>query len=291
MLYLAFYLLYFSRIDCNDNLDCTEDSVINGSCSNILKDGFCLIDNICYKVYETSEDGCGICLPTKNQYMWSDNQNDDLECTDDNKDRSGKCLHSLKKGFCLIEHRCIIDGTEDTNGCRKCDVSKNQYAWTIYEVGTPCNDGENCTKNDVCNADGECRGEQYNCEDDIPCTMNLCDGLGGCYSKIMNNYCLIEGQCIEDLSIEPGNDCKYCNVLSDQIQWTNVVNGTKCDDKDPSTPYDYCNGKGECIGYRTDPFLDAGNMDNDTGPLDSISDSIEKDLDIEREGCSCTAVY
>ncbi|MCX7958658.1 MAG: hypothetical protein N3B13_06390, partial [Deltaproteobacteria bacterium] len=97
-----FLILIFSQTDCQDNLDCTEDVYENGSCTNRLIQGYCLIDSKCYRTYETSSNGCGICLPQKNPYDWSSNENDELECTTDKKDENGNCLHILKSGFCLI---------------------------------------------------------------------------------------------------------------------------------------------------------------------------------------------
>jgi hypothetical protein len=87
--------------------------------------------------------------------------------------------------------------------------------------------------------------------------------------------------------VKPNNECKYCNVLSSQTEWTNVVNGRKCNDGDPSTPFDYCDGKGNCIGYIYDPFLDAGITNSDTKTDDSTDDSSDG-VKIDREGCSCT---
>lgn len=291
MLNSLFVLLFIAQIDCNDNLFCTEDTTEYGTCKNKLLDGYCLINNICYKTYDTSEDGCGVCLPAKDPYRWSNNANDDLVCTEDSKDSLGNCLHILVKGFCLIEHHCIIDGTKDINGCRKCDTSVDPYSWTSLPAGTPCNDGDGCTKDDRCDGEGECRGEAYICDDNIQCTDDLCDGKGGCISKVKNNYCLIDNQCIEDLQIKDGDGCKYCNVLIDQYSWTSLPNGTRCNDNDPETPFDYCNGKGECRGHKTDPFIDASILSEDVHSEDSFVDINNNLVDIEREGCSCTAVH
>lgn len=295
MVDLVFILFFITQINCDDNLPCTGDAIEDGGCHNRLLDGYCLIGNVCYNTYDTSEDGCGVCLPARDPYIWSNNTNDDLVCTADSKDNFGNCIHTLMKGFCLIGHRCIVDGMEDINGCRSCDASRDPYHWIPSPAGKVCNDGEICTKNDRCDGEGECRGERYSCDDGILCTDDLCDGNGGCNNRVKNNYCLVEGQCIEDLNLKDGDECKYCNVLVDRSNWTSVANGTPCDDNDPDTPFDYCNGRGECRGYRIDPFADTS-----TGDLGVYSEDISEDistdilgngLDIEREGCSCTAVY
>lgn len=288
-LHLIFTLFFFAQTECNDNLICTEDILDNDKCSHILLENYCLIDNKCYKTYETSENGCGICLPQKDQYNWSSNVNDDLECTLDEKDSNGNCIHTLKEGFCLIEHRCIPDKTEDINGCRICDTKNSVYEWTPYPSGTSCNDGLNCTKDDRCNGSGDCVGVEYSCDDNIECTLDICDGVGGCTNKVKNNYCFIDNQCIEDLMIKPDNECKYCNVLSSQNEWTNAIRDRKCNDGNSSTPFDYCDGKGSCIGYLYDPFLDAGITDSDIATNDTTVDSSDG-TKIDREGCSCTTI-
>ncbi len=278
------------QIDCNDNLDCTEDIYENGKCTNNLIEGYCLIDNTCYKTYDSTEDGCGICLPQKNSSIWSNNENDDLECTTDTKDANGNCLHLLIRGFCLIEHRCYMDGTEDINACRMCNTSNSLFEWTPYAEGTLCSDGLNCTKNDRCDGKGNCSGEEYSCDDRIECTLDICDGMGGCNNRVKNNFCFIENQCIEDLEINPENECTYCNVLYDQFKWTNLVNGTNCDDKNPSTPFDYCDGKGNCRGYQIDPFTDTDIQILDSNDDISITTDTLETILIEREGCSCSLI-
>jgi hypothetical protein len=280
------------QIDCDDQLYCTEDRFENGKCQNTLLEGYCLIDNTCYKPYDVSEDGCGVCLPKKDPYGWSNNADDDLVCTEDKKDEKGNCLHLLKKGFCLIDHTCILDGTEDTNGCRKCDTSISTTEWTNYKSGTPCDDGLNCTKEDHCDGEGNCVGIPYSCDDGIDCTLDLCDGKGGCANPIKNNYCLINGQCIPDLMASDENSCRYCNALINQRDWTKEAQGKRCDDKDDQTPFDYCDQNGNCIGYLYDPYKDAGeDVVSDTTIEEVGMDIIEDEkIEIEREGCSCTLI-
>lgn len=290
LLNLIFAVFLFSQTECYDQLDCTEDIFDDGICKNILKQGYCLIDKTCYKTYEISANGCGICLPQKDQYNWSNNEVDDLECTIDKKDENGNCLHILKSGFCLIEHRCILDKTEDINGCRMCNSTLSPFEWTNYDEKTKCDDGLNCTKNDHCDGQGNCIGEEYSCDDKIECTVDICDGKGGCSNPLKNDFCYIDNECYRDLTGKPDNYCKYCNVLVDKYNWTNEVRGKKCNDGDPSTPFDYCDGKGNCIGYHTDPYADTG-----ISLIDSSTDAQQDDgsnkSEIEREGCSCHFIY
>ncbi len=291
ILNLLVALTLFSQTECNDDLYCTKDINENGNCNHTLTEGFCLIENICYRTYDISSAGCGICLAQKNQYNWSNNENDELECTTDTKDENGNCLHILKKGFCLIEHRCIIDGTEDINGCKRCNASENPYDWTPYNKGRPCNDGINCTKDDTCDGNGNCAGKEYICNDRIDCTLSICDGKGGCNFVLKNNFCYIENQCFPDLETNPVNECQNCNVLIDQYRWTSIAYGVSCDDKSPYTPFDYCDGKGKCVGYQTDPFADAGNpAETGFSDIHSYGDT-GHNSNIERGGCSCSLIY
>ena len=74
-----------------------------------------------------------------------------------------------------------------------------------------CADGDACTVGDHCDA-GVCTGLPIVCDDDNPCTDDLCDGLGGC---------------------------------------TTSFNVGPCDDGDPCTVNDQCS-QGECNGFAVD---------------------------------------
>ena len=60
--------------------------------------------------------------------------------------------------------------------------------------------------------------------------------------------CEILGECYDDGSDHPDNDCLYCDVATAPNTWTNAAMGTRCGDTmatDCSNP-DTCDGAGQC---------------------------------------------
>ena len=132
--------------------------------------------------------------------------------------------------------------------------------------GVPCDDGEATTKEDVCDGSGGCSGNEYTCvaeqceaqsvpdgdgcavtlhgqgvacDDDDPTTaLDVCDGNGGCAGS---PYTCTPSQC-EGSSLPNGVDCDV----------TYMAPGVACDDGDPNTQGDACDGAGGCLGS---PYL------------------------------------
>ncbi len=83
---------------------------------------------------------------------------------------------------------------------------------TSQDAGKRCSDRNPCTKEDVCNDDGTCAGTAYSCKPTSDCILSSeCDGLGGCIYEFARE-------------------------------------GTPCDDGNPDTRGDICDGAGECKG-------------------------------------------
>ena len=142
---------------------------------------------------------------------------------------------------------------------------------TFKAPGLPCDDGEATTKDDVCDGQGGCQGTAYTCVPDMceanavpngvgcdvtflaaqaacddgdPTTqIDICDGQGGCAGT---TYTCTPGPC-EAASVPNGVDCDV----------TFKAAGLGCDDADPSTKNDTCDGTGSCQGtaYACTPAL------------------------------------
>ena len=57
----------------------------------------------------------------------------------------------MKDGFCLIDGICFdADARDPNNSCQVCDPDRHQTFWTLLSEGDPCNDGNACTRTDVC---------------------------------------------------------------------------------------------------------------------------------------------
>lgn len=102
---------------------------------------------------------------------------DGIECTEDFCTSENTCEHILGGEFCLIEGECITAGTEEPgNVCALCDPILWTDKWSSNH-NQPCDDGNPCTDNEVCNK-LECIGETV-----TPCCGNgvveegeTCDG-------------------------------------------------------------------------------------------------------------------
>jgi len=88
-------------------------------------------------------------------------------------------------------------------------------------VGTACNDNDDSTTNDVCDASGNCAGSN-------PCSGVTCD-------QPPNDQCY-----------EASGSCSLGNC-----EYTKKTAGTSCDDSDECTSNDVCQSDGTCAGTTT----------------------------------------
>ena len=170
---------------CDDHNACTQDS---------CQAGQCLFD-------VAAKDGLGC-------------PDDGLPCTADTC-QGGACGHTLLSG-CLISGTCYVNGdAHPWNPCKRCQDS-NPSAWTHRLDGSPCDDQNLCTPDDICLAGG-CTGTAP-----VVCAaVDACHKSGSCDPST--------GACPEDL----------------------MPNGTPCDDGDAATGQDHCEA-GACLGAPCD---------------------------------------
>lgn len=129
------------------------------------------------------------------------------------------------------------------------------------EAGTACDDGSQCTTEDVC-GEGSCVGQPLQCSDDNDCTLDGCDpGLeGGCVFTDLDGLACDDGlPCTEadacqagacsgaTKTCDDGNSCTKdsCDVASGDC--FNVSKIGDCDDDEECTINDSCN-LGTCSG-------------------------------------------
>ena len=224
-------------LTCNDGNACTDDAcdplkcsagpnntTVCGQCvATTLPDGAACEDgNKC-----TTADTCtgGVCSGLKDQC------DDSNPCTTDSCLPGSGCIHvpavtaiGCDDGDnCTIADKCagaVCKGTvkdcKDTDPCTQdaCDTaapSASNCTHTKFEG--PCDDGDNCTSNDVCSG-GICAGGKVDCDDGNPCTNDLCDSIKKCVH-------------------------------------TQVTPGVACDDGLACTKNDFCNG-GKCVQLPAD---------------------------------------
>ncbi len=219
---------------CDDGNPCTKDSCdATGKCVHVNDDGIACEDgNPC-----TGGDACtaGACKSGKSSC--------ECEKTSDcaSKEDGNACNGTL---FCeQVSHKCQID----LKTVVICDATKNTecLSWACNAkigkcepanapTGKPCEaDGSACTKGDACLA-GICEpGPAVGCDDNNPCTNDLCDLTGGC--SYVNNQ-------------KPCTDSNPCSEIDICSKGSCFGGGPKwCDDGNPCTQDSCDKGSGLCV--------------------------------------------
>ncbi len=164
------------------------------------------------------EDGCAYSLPVGSPC------DDGSKCTTGDACQNGICNPGQKKN-CDDNNTCTVDACKsDTGACENLYLGDGKF----------CNDGKNCTNNDLC-ADGKCVGKaSAQCDDGNPCTVDDCNDAGACTNKSK-----------DDLPCDDLNPC----TSNDKCFFGACTGGdlTVCDDKKPCTD-DFCDPKqGGCV--------------------------------------------
>lgn len=192
---------------------------------------------------------------------------DAFDCTADVCDAAHACsVHTLRPGKCLIDAVCYDDGqSAPGEPCLRCAAAQ-PLVWSATPTGYACDDKDPCSYGEVCDGLGACASgallacpsatdacgarracngtesctvdfpaAQTPCEpDSLACTDDLCDGRGLCLHQRQADACLIEGLCYARHAINPGNECQWCDPLTNA--WVAKGDGDAClDDGNPCT--------------------------------------------------------
>lgn len=239
--------------------------------------------------------------------------NDGKPCTADACNAQGKCVAPNEADGKACPNATKCDGDEtcktgvctpvlnfmcpaDTNACHapSCDPVAGCSQKNL--TGTNCPDANLCNGTEKCNA-GVCNvpGTPKNCNDNNPCTIDGCDpSTGACLNTPVAGGELCEngdvcdgiGVCSDKgvCEVQPAEACVAnrpndpCNVYAcDKVKGCVVASFTTsaCNDGDPCTTVDKCNGAGKCVGG-TPQKCDDGN--------ECTADSC-----VAGEGCTATA--
>jgi cysteine-rich repeat protein len=149
------------------------------------------------------------------------------------------CDGGLDENTCDDGNACTIDLCQGEDGC-------------VYEslMEGECLDGDACTIGDHCE-EGVCVGKPIDCEDGNPCTLDSCDGLGGCQSENVTALCddgdpctlgdlCQEGVCVgsANLACDDGNPCT--DDACGEGGCDHTANVAECDDGNACTQVDLC---------------------------------------------------
>ncbi len=178
-----------------------------------------------------------------------DDCNDDLFCNGI-ETCSPDALESGPDG-CIegIPPKGVDPNPVDCQVLSECDEETDAFTLVALAAGDPCDDGIACTKEDVCAADGSCKGapDDVRCDDGLFCTgVESCNTVIGCLAGTAPvgvdddpSDCLVPGPCEEatqDFTMVPADI------------------GKACDDAIDCTFEDGCTGAGTCDGKPNDGF-------------------------------------
>ncbi|KAJ7365983.1 hypothetical protein OS493_002725 [Desmophyllum pertusum] len=216
-----------------------------------IKSGYCIIQHggqkTCFaKNQYKPGNPCQWCKPGSSISTWSNRDgvacDDSNQCTRGDTCRSGQCTAtpftcnsvcqfcngntcSLKTGFGFVNNKCTckIAGQDynhqtvnPSNQCQWCDlydaVTRANSAWTNRPT-VPCDDANNCTKQDTCKA-GRCVGQGYSCQSSYPSS-----------SCIRTSECVGDGTC-SSIMRSNGTICRPAVDACDQSERCNGILGT-----------------------------------------------------------------
>ena len=207
--------------NCDDDIPCTVDSCQDGSCSNEVESGYCLIDGACYD-HNQPEPGntCRYCDAALRDRAWTNSANtvscnDGAWCTgSDTCNGTGQCVHEYptadrctESGPCALttcdeaRDSCYQPDTfecasDHEDRCKpvnpsagKCPGEIQRATTVTYCSGTSAAcDGASVTGNFVKFEDcgGTCDAETVTCVPTLPCSA-ACDGSTDlCWTKPTN---------------------------------------------------------------------------------------------------------
>ncbi len=164
-----------------------------------------------------------------------------------------------------------------------CDAGAATCDYAIQEGS--CDDGNQCTEGDHCDASGDCvpqtpATEGTECYGENLCTdIGLCDGAGTCD---------IDPDLAVDCPAAPSDCAVYsCDPVTGGCALLAIAPGVGCDDGDPCTLDDVCNGSGSCVGTVADcdDGFDGTEDSCDPGTGDCVNAA---DDDVCDDGNPCT---
>lgn len=128
---------------------------------------------------------------------------DSLACTTDTC-KAGKCVYTLKSGWCKINGLCYLDGAKDpSSNCLLCKTSTSTTAWSAGPDGVAC------------------------ASDSLSCTADACKA-GKCNHQLLPGYCIISGTCYKQGAANPQKACSGCYPGVSNNAWSTATNGTAC---------------------------------------------------------------
>ncbi|MEE8311677.1 MAG: hypothetical protein V3R77_05430, partial [Candidatus Binatia bacterium] len=225
---------------CDDNDACTDnDACSAGACAGATV-AVCDDSNVCTNDTCTTTGGC---VFTNNALGCDDGD----ACTDGDVCSAGACQPGPPR-VCDDTNVCTDDSCDSGTGC----VNASNV--------DSCEDGDDCTIDDLCVAGVCTSGTLLDCDDLNGCTDDVCDPVAGACVHTNNATACSDGDACTLNDVCSGGACSSGSpaICDDQNECTfdgcSFETGcfhedldTSCDDGDVCTTIDLCSG-GFCVG-------------------------------------------
>ncbi len=167
------------------------------------------------------------------------------------------CDHSTDPPSCQPDPSSVVNcATVDDTDCRKnlCQPQTGKCAMSLIDAGTPCDDGNTCTKNDYC-LFGACSAgtDTCACQKDADCADqedgDVCNGTLYCDKSGDEPVCKLNTNTAIVCPQNTGSVClkKVCHPVTGQCLEQPDHDGDACDDSNPCTGGTHC-AAGGCVG-------------------------------------------
>ena len=283
---------------CDDGDMCTRDGIcVDGVCASLPVDCTNLDDDCLLGVCDPATGLCEA-LPVNDGGPCDDG----VFCTENDICTAGVCAGTARD----------CSGLDDECNVGECDPPTGECIAVAINEGGPCNDGDLCTRIDVCTV-GACEGTPLDCSAfDDQCNVGVCNAADGACEALPAND---GGGCDDDDLCTTPDTCTNgvcggtpidCSVLDDQCNVgvcdgatglciADPINeGLPCDDLLQCTELDTCSG-GVCSGAQLDctgldDDCNVGICDPPTGlceafPINQNGPCIDGDLCTENDTC------
>lgn len=199
-------------VDCDDQLECTDDTCKDGVCTSDLVDDCCLIDGKHYAAGDpVSKYSCHGCQPQQDQFAWS-HLPDGTLCGS-SEDPSEWDYQECHDGLCCNPYAVLCwDAMCNCSGLPMYGNCETECAMVGFDAAAHC---LMLCGGDCCNEDSDCLPDKPSC---VPLPTEFWGGdypTGRCVSTVQYPQCWTVQDCEQGqqcLDAPQAEDCPFCDV-------------------------------------------------------------------------------